>query len=65
MSSPVWFVNLISKTFSQIPTLAKLTHLPGVGRLIEYALFENDDIMHQSDFVNHSIARISQAVDLH
>ena len=46
MSSPVWFVNLIIKTFSQIFTLAKLTHLPGMGRLIEYALFENDDIMY-------------------
>jgi len=46
MSSPVWFVNLIIKTFSQIFTLAKLTHLPGLGRLIEYALFENDDIMY-------------------
>ena len=46
MSSPLWFVNLIIKTFSQIFTLAKLTHLPGMGRLIEYALFENDDIMY-------------------
>ena len=45
MSSPVWLVNLIIKTFSQIFMLAKLTHLPGLGRLIEYALFENDDIM--------------------
>ena len=46
MSSPVWFVNIIIKTFSQIFTLARLTHLPGLGRLIEYALFENDDIMY-------------------
>jgi len=46
MSSPVWFVNLIVKTFSQVFTLAKLSHLPGLGRMIEYALFENDDIMY-------------------
>ena len=46
MSTPVWFVNLIIKTFSQIFTIARLTHLPGLGRLIEYALFENDDIMY-------------------
>ncbi len=46
MSTPVWFVNLIIKTFSQIFTLAKLSHLPGLGRLIEYSLFENDDIMY-------------------
>jgi len=46
MSSPVWFVKLIIKTYSQIFTLAKLTHLPGLGRMIEYALFENDDIMY-------------------
>ncbi len=46
MASPLWIVKLIIKTFPQIFTLAKLTHVPGLGRLIEFALFENDDIMY-------------------
>jgi ferredoxin len=46
MSSPLWFVKLIIKTFPQIFTFAKLTHVPGLGRLVEYMLFENDDIMY-------------------
>ena len=45
MSSPVWFVELIKKTFPQIFTLADLTNIPGIGRIVEFALFENDNIM--------------------
>ena len=46
MATPLWFVILIKKTFSQIFFLAKLTHVPGIGRLIERGLFEGDDIMY-------------------
>ena len=46
MGSPIWFVNLIKKSFSQIFTFAKLTHIPGLGKLVDLALFENDDILY-------------------
>jgi NAD-dependent dihydropyrimidine dehydrogenase PreA subunit len=46
MSSPVWFVNIIKKTFSQRFMLARLTKLPLIGRGIEYLLFEGDDIIY-------------------
>jgi hypothetical protein len=62
MSSPLWFVKLIIKTFPQIFTFAKLTHVPGLGRLIEYALFENDD---KDKFINNSIERINRVVDVY
>lgn len=46
MSSPLWMVALIVKSFSQIFTLAKLTNTPVIGKLIDYALFNNDNIMY-------------------
>jgi ferredoxin len=59
MASPLWFVNLITKTFPQIFTLAKLTHVPGLTRLIEYGLFENDDIMY---LPKDNVIRIGQSL---
>lgn len=46
MSNPIWFVNLIKKIYPYSLTLAKLTRVPGLGRLTEWGLFENDDIMY-------------------
>ncbi|MBN2027338.1 MAG: 4Fe-4S binding protein [Actinobacteria bacterium] len=46
MSSPLWFVNLIKKTFPQRFMLARLTRLPLVGKGIDYLLFGGDDIIY-------------------
>jgi ferredoxin len=46
MASPYWIKKLINKTFSQRFFWSKLSNVPGIGRLIEYALFENDDIIY-------------------
>jgi Pyruvate/2-oxoacid:ferredoxin oxidoreductase delta subunit len=60
MSSPVWFVNLIKKTFPQRFMMARLTKLPLIGRGIEYLLFEGDDIIYlpkdQTIKVNEEVA---------
>ncbi|TXT55388.1 MAG: 4Fe-4S ferredoxin [Candidatus Thorarchaeota archaeon] len=44
MGSPYWFVQIVLKTFRQVINIAKLTNAPLIGRVIDYALFEGDDI---------------------
>ena len=46
MARPVWFVNLIKKTFPGRFRVARLTHVPVVGRVIDRMLFEGDDIIY-------------------
>ncbi len=46
MSSPVWFVNLIKKTFPQRFIMARLTKFPLIGKGIDYLLFAGDDIIY-------------------
>ncbi len=46
MSSPVWFVNLIKKTFPKRFLLAKLTRLPVLGDFLDGWLFGGDDIIY-------------------
>jgi ferredoxin len=46
VSSPIWLVKLIEKTFSQRFIMAKMTRLPLVGALIEGFLFAGDDIIY-------------------
>ncbi|RJP35024.1 MAG: 4Fe-4S ferredoxin [Actinobacteria bacterium] len=59
MSSPVWFVNIIKKTFPQRFIMAWMTRLPFIGRGIEYLLFEGDDIIYlpkdQTVMVNEGV----------
>ncbi|NPV58810.1 MAG: 4Fe-4S binding protein [Actinobacteria bacterium] len=46
MSSPLWFVNLVRKTFPQRFLMARLTKLPLLGKGIDYLLFDRDDIIY-------------------
>lgn len=46
MSSPVWFVNLVKRTFPQRFTLARLTRVPLVGGFLDRWLFGGDDIIY-------------------
>ncbi len=66
MASPLWFVALLKKTFSQVFFLARLTHAPGIGRLIDHALFKGDDIMYlpkdRTIRINRSLDRAGDVV---
>lgn len=46
MARPLWFVELIKKTFPQRKLIAKLTRIPIIGRIIDKMLFEGDDIIY-------------------
>ena len=45
MASPYGIKTLIRRTFSRRFALARLTHRPSIGRMIDRLLFEDDDIM--------------------
>ncbi len=46
MANPYWIKYLINKTFSQRFFWARLTNFPIIGKMIDYALFEGDDIFY-------------------
>ena len=46
MAGPYFMRKLINKTFSRRFFLSRLSRYPVLGRLIEYALFEDDDIIY-------------------
>ncbi len=46
MARPLWFVQLLKKTFPNRRMIALATRVPGVGRVVDKMLFENDDIMY-------------------
>jgi len=46
MARPMWFVNLVKKYFPSRFSLAELTKVPVVGGMIDYGLFEGDDIIY-------------------
>ncbi|SHL38889.1 4Fe-4S dicluster domain-containing protein [Desulfatibacillum alkenivorans DSM 16219] len=60
MASPYWVKTLLKKSFSSRFFLARLTHFPVLGNLIEKALFENDDIIYLAKDsvveINHDLA---------
>ncbi|MBA4367521.1 MAG: 4Fe-4S ferredoxin [Desulfobacterium sp.] len=60
MASPYWIKTVINRTFSQRFFWSKVSNLPVIGRMIEYALFEDDEIIYlpqkKTIPVNQSIA---------
>jgi ferredoxin len=46
MATPVWLVNIIKKTFPMRFTLARSSRVPGLGAVIDRALFHGDDLMY-------------------
>jgi len=64
MGRPVWFVNLIKRTFPSRFRLAELTKLPVVGRLIDYGLFEGDDLIYlPKDSVVQNVIPVGQPIE--
>jgi ferredoxin len=45
MARPIWFVELLKRGFPHRFWLAKLSRLPGIGRLFDRLLFAGDDII--------------------
>ncbi|MFZ5570753.1 MAG: DUF362 domain-containing protein [Thermodesulfobacteriota bacterium] len=60
MGSPYFMKTIINKTFSQRFFWSRMSRYPVIGRLMEYLLFENDEIIYlpkdQSIPVNRSLA---------
>lgn len=56
----MWFVNLIKKTFPQRFWFARLTKLPLLGDIVDWGLFEGDDLIYlptdRSIYVNEHIS---------
>ena len=46
MARPMWFVNLLKKYFPSRFSLARLTTVPVLGRVIAHGLFDGDDIIY-------------------
>lgn len=64
MGRPLWFVNLIKKAFPSRFRVAGLTKVPIVGRLIDYGLFEGDDIIYlPKDNVVQNVIQIGQPIE--
>ncbi len=62
MSRPQWFVDLIKKSFPGRFSLAKLTHIPGIGKLVDYSLFAGDDIIY---LPRDETVQINQPIRVH
>lgn len=59
MAMPLFVVELIKKSFPYTKTVAKLTRYPGVGRILEKALFEGDELL----FIPHRQVYLGEEVD--
>ncbi|UCH05579.1 MAG: 4Fe-4S binding protein [Candidatus Thorarchaeota archaeon] len=46
MARPLWFVQLLKKTFPNVRNIAKMTNVPLIGRIIDKMLFEDDNIIY-------------------
>jgi len=46
MARPLWFVQLLKKTFPNVRNIAKMTNAPIIGRILDKMLFEDDDIIY-------------------
>jgi hypothetical protein len=60
MARPLWFINLIKKTYPSRFRAAKLTRLPLIGRIVEYGLFEGDDIIY---LPRDNVIRVDQPIE--
>jgi len=55
MARPLWFVNILEKTFPNIKLIAKLTRVPIIGKFIDFLLFEGDNIVYLTQDIIISI----------
>jgi ferredoxin len=63
MGRPIWFVNLIKKTFPNRFRVAQLTRVPVIRHLIDYGLFAGDDIIYlPRDAVVQNVIQVDQPI---
>lgn len=66
LGRPLWFVELLKKTFPRIKLIAKLTKVPIIGKIIDHMLFEGDNLIYlpkdQVIEINQSIDKPSETV---
>ena len=60
MSRPLWFVNLIKRFFPGRFLLAKLTRVPILGAILEYLMFEGDNIIY---LPKDNVIRLNRSLD--
>jgi ferredoxin len=46
MSRPIWFVNLLKRMFPGRYLMAGMTNFPPVGKLVDFALFREDNVVY-------------------
>lgn len=64
MARSLRFVALLKKTFPRRAMIAKMTRVPGIGRLVEKMMFEGDDIIYlPKDSVAKKIIAVDKAVE--
>jgi len=61
MSRPLWFVQLIKKTFPNRFLVARATKVPILGRILDRWLFEGDDLIY---LPKDQVIRINQCLDM-
>ncbi|MFX0115780.1 MAG: DUF362 domain-containing protein [Candidatus Hodarchaeota archaeon] len=62
MARPLWFVELIKKSFPQRFLLAKLTNVPIIGRIMDFMLFQDDEIIY---LPKDSVIQVNQRIERH
>jgi Pyruvate/2-oxoacid:ferredoxin oxidoreductase delta subunit len=61
MSRPLWFVQLIKKTFPRRFLVARATKVPIIGRILDRWLFEGDDLIY---LPKDQVIEINQSLDM-
>jgi ferredoxin len=61
MSRPLWFVQLIKKTFPRRFLAARVTKVPLIGRILDHWLFEGDDLIY---LPKDQVIEINQSLDM-
>lgn len=64
MARPLWFVHLLKKTFPNVRMIAKATRIPIIGRIIDYMLFQGDDIIYlPKNRVAKQVIQVGQSIE--
>lgn len=64
MARPMWFVQLLKKTFPNVGLIAKATNIPLLGKVVDKMLFEGDDIIYlPKDNVAQKTIQINRQLD--
>ncbi|MHA2354518.1 MAG: DUF362 domain-containing protein [Candidatus Thorarchaeota archaeon] len=63
MARPLWFVQMLKKTFPNVRMIAKSTRIPLIGRIVDYMLFQGDDIIYlPKDSVAKTVIPINKQI---